>query len=112
MHFGGQNLSQPPDAGLLQRAWNPSVRPRPGQTAQKSGPVPSGKKQEFQDSCDRNAVEGIFRTAKTAYGLGRITARLQDTTALLLLNFSKSLRAALALILPSICARYFAGVAE
>lgn len=42
------------------------------------------KKQEYQDSCDRNVVEGIFGTAKTAYGLGRITARLQDTAACLL----------------------------
>jgi len=30
------------------------------------------KKQEYQDSCDRNEVEGVFRTGKTAYGLGRI----------------------------------------
>lgn len=61
------------------------------------------KKQEYQDSCDRNAVEGIFGTGKTAYGLARITARLQATAfcvigvALLLLNLSRSLRAALAL---------------
>lgn len=60
-------------------------------------------KQEYQDSCDRNAVEGFFGTGKTAYGLDRVMARLQETTvcfigvALLLLNLSKSLRAALAL---------------
>ena len=61
------------------------------------------KKQEYQDSCDRNAVEGIFGTAKTAYGLGRIMAHLQETAvcvigvALLLLNLSRSLRPTLAL---------------
>ena len=61
------------------------------------------KKQEYQDSCDRNAVEGVFGTVKTAYGLGRIMAHLQETAvcvigvALLLLNLSRSLRAALAL---------------
>ena len=61
------------------------------------------KKQEYQDSCDRNAVEGIFGTGKTSYGLARISARLQETTfcvigvALLLLNLTRSLRAALAL---------------
>lgn len=61
------------------------------------------KKQEYQGSCDRNAVEGIFGTGKTAYGLGRIMAHLQETAvcvigvALLLLNLSRSLRAALAL---------------
>ena len=62
------------------------------------------KKQEYQDSCDRNAVEGIFGTAKTAYGLARIPAHLQETAAcvigvaLLLLNLSRSLRTALALL--------------
>ena len=61
------------------------------------------KKQEYQDSCDRNAVEGIFGTAKTAYGLGHIMAHLQETAvcvigvALLLLNLSRSLRPTLAL---------------
>ena len=54
-------------------------------------------------SVGRFAVEGIFGTGKTAYGLGRIMAHLQETAvcvigvALLLLNLSKSLRAALAL---------------
>ena len=61
------------------------------------------KKQEYQDSCDRNAVEGVFGTAKTAYGLGRVMARLQETAvcvigvALLLFNLSKSLKPSLAL---------------
>lgn len=61
------------------------------------------KKQEYQDNCDRNVVEGIFGTVKTAYGLDRVMARLQETTvcvigvALLLSNLSRSLRAALAL---------------
>ncbi len=59
------------------------------------------KKQEYQDSCDRNAVEGVFGTGKTAYGLARVMARLRETTccvigvALLLLNLTRSLRAAL-----------------
>ena len=62
------------------------------------------KKLEYQDCCDRNVVEGILGTAKTAYGLARITARLQETAfcvisiALLLLNLSTSLRTALALL--------------
>ena len=61
------------------------------------------KKQEYQDSCDRNIVEGTFGTAKTAYGLARVMARLPETTfcligvALLLLNLTKSLRLAFAL---------------
>ena len=61
------------------------------------------KRQEYQDNCDRNIVEGVFGTAKTAYGLDRLMARLQETAvcvigvALLLSNLSKSLRAALAL---------------
>ena len=62
------------------------------------------KKQEYQDSCDRNAVEGVFGTVKTAYGLGRIMAHLQETAvcvigvALLLLNLSRSLRTPFALL--------------
>ena len=76
------------------------------------------KKQEYQDSCDCNGVEGIGGTVKTAYGLARIAARLQETSvcvigvALLLLNLSRSLSLTLALFLPPVCARYFAGVAE
>ena len=64
------------------------------------------KEQEYQDSCDRNVVEGVFGTAKTAYGLDRVMARLQETAvcvigvALLLSNLSRSLRVALALFGP------------
>ena len=56
------------------------------------------KKQEYQDSCDRNVVEGVFGTGKTAYGLGRISARLKETSccviavSLLLMNLLKRLR--------------------
>ena len=55
------------------------------------------KKQEYQDICDRNAVEGTFGTAKTAYGLAHVTTRLWETSccviavALLLMNLTKSL---------------------
>ena len=61
------------------------------------------KKLEYQDNCDRNTVEGVFGTVKTAYGLDRVMARLQETAicvigvALLLSNLAKSLRAALTL---------------
>ena len=34
------------------------------------------KKQEYQDSCNRNAVEGAWGTVKTAYGLDRVIALL------------------------------------
>lgn len=37
------------------------------------------KKQEYQDSCDRNAVEGIFETVRIAYGMACIMAHLQET---------------------------------
>ena len=59
------------------------------------------RKQEYQDLCDRNVVEGLFGTGKTAYGLGRISVRLEDTTrcvigvALLLGNLMKRLRLSL-----------------
>lgn len=56
------------------------------------------KRQEYQDICDRNAVEGKFGTGKTAYGLGRIAARLENTSrcvigiALLTMNLLRRLR--------------------
>lgn len=59
------------------------------------------KKREYRDSCDRNEVEGIFGTGKTAYGLGLISARLEETsrcvigTALLLMNLLKRPRSLL-----------------
>lgn len=37
-------------------------------------------KQIYQDSCERNAVEGEFGTCKRCYGLERIMARLPDTS--------------------------------
>lgn len=61
------------------------------------------KKLEYQDNCNRNAVEGVFGMAKTAYGLDRVMARLQKTAVcvvgvvLLLSNLFKSLRITLAL---------------
>lgn len=63
------------------------------------------KKQEYQDSCDRNEVEGVFGTGKTAYGLSRISVRLEDTSccvismALLLMNLMKALRSLFRLFL-------------
>ena len=60
--------------------------------------------QEYQDICDRNEVEGVFGTSKTAYGLGRIAAHLKETTfcvigvALILMNLAKRLRSLLHLI--------------
>jgi len=75
------------------------------------------KKQEYQDSCDRNAVEGVFGTGKTAYGLARVMAHLRETAccvigiALLLLNLIRSLRAALC-FLPLGCRCYFVGIIE
>lgn len=56
------------------------------------------KKQEYQDICDRNAVEGKFGEGKTAYGLARIMARLEETSRtvigviLLSMNLQRRLR--------------------
>jgi len=56
------------------------------------------RNQEYQDTCDRNIVEGVFGTGKTAFGLDRISVRLEETTrcvigvALLLMNLMKGLR--------------------
>lgn len=64
------------------------------------------KRQEYDDICDRNAVEGAFGTAKTAYGLGRIFTRLEETSrcvigiALLTMNLCNRLRDLLRHFLP------------
>lgn len=60
-----------------------------------------GKRQEYLDICDRNAVEGEFGTGKRSYGLKRIMAHLPETSfcvigmALLCMNLAKSLRSLL-----------------
>jgi len=62
------------------------------------------RRQEYQDICDRNIVEGEFGTGKRAYGLGRIMAHLPETSfcvigiALLCMNLAKRLRSLLLLI--------------
>jgi hypothetical protein len=58
----------------------------------------AAKRQEYQDICDRNIVEGEFGTGKRAYGLNRIMAHLPETSfcvigvSLLCMNLTKRLR--------------------
>ena len=58
----------------------------------------AAKRQEYQDICDRNIVEGEFGTGKRSYGLNRIMAHLPETSfcvigvALLCMNLTKRLR--------------------
>lgn len=58
----------------------------------------AARRQEYQDICDRNIVEGEFGTGKRAYGLNRIMAHLPETSfcvigvALLCMNLTKRLR--------------------
>ena len=60
--------------------------------------VRTDKKQEYQDICERNAVEGKFGEGKKAYGLDRVSSRLKQTSlcvisvAILAMNLSKRLR--------------------
>lgn len=59
------------------------------------------QRREYQDICDRNAVEAAFGTGKRSYGLNRIMAHLPETTfcvigmALLCMNLAKRLRSLL-----------------
>lgn len=83
IRLSGPALGKPPKDGKLSR---------------------QAKKQEYQDSCDRNEVESVFGTGKTTYGLGHVSVRLEETTrcvigvALLLMNLMKRLRSLLRLI--------------
>lgn len=82
IHLPGSTLGKPPKDSLLSR---------------------QAKKRKYQDNCDCDIVEGISGTSKTTYGLGRIMARLQETTVcvigvtFLVLNLSRFLRTAFAL---------------
>ena len=59
------------------------------------------RRQEYVDICDRNEIEGEFGTGKSSYGLGRVSARLEETSccvigvALLVMNLNKRLRSLL-----------------
>jgi len=71
---------------------------RPSKDAQQTK---EAKRQEYQDICDRNAVEGEFGVGKRSYGLNRIMAHLPETSfcvigiALLCMNLAKRLRSLL-----------------
>ena len=75
--------------------------PALGRPAKNAERTKQAKKQEHQDICDRNIVEGEFGVGKRSYGLNRIMARLQETSfcvigiALLCMNLAKRLRALL-----------------
>ena len=75
--------------------------PTLGRPAKNAERTKQAKKQEYQDICDRNIVEGEFGVGKRSYGLNRIMAHLQETSfcvigiALLCMNLAKSLRALL-----------------
>ena len=76
------------------------------------------RKQEYQDLCDRNVVEGLFGTGKTAYGLGRISVHLEESShcvigvALLLWNLTKGLRSLWRAFLRFLFSLPICGVAE
>ncbi len=63
------------------------------------------RRQEYQDICDRNIVEGEFGIGKRCYGLNRIMAHLPETSfcvigiTLLCMNLQKRLRALLSAFL-------------
>ena len=75
--------------------------PALGRPAKNAERTKQAKKQEYQDICDRNIVEGEFGVGKRSYGLNRIMARLQETSfcvigiALLCMNLAKRLRSLL-----------------
>lgn len=75
--------------------------PALGRPAKDAERTKQAKKQEYQDICDRNIVEGEFGVGKRSYGLNRIMARLQETSfcvigiALLCMNLAKRLRSLL-----------------
>lgn len=75
--------------------------PALGRPAKNKDTTKQSRKQEYQDICDRNIVEGEFGVGKRSYGLNRIMAHLQETSfcvigiALLCMNLAKRLRSLL-----------------
>ena len=68
----------------------PLGRPKKSQTVD--------RKIVYQDSCDRNIVEGKFGEVKTTYGLERLSTRLKETSeaeiqvSLMIMNLSRLMR--------------------
>jgi hypothetical protein len=66
---------------------------------------------ESKDAADRNVVEGVFGTAKCAYGLDPVAARLEETTktviglAILAFNLKKLLKTSSSAILRALITR-------
>ena len=57
----------------MQRAWDPSFRPKKGETRDKP--------QDYRDECERMEVERRFSLAKRKCGMGLVTAKLRETAA-------------------------------
>jgi hypothetical protein len=54
----------------------------------KKNEIHEHNKQTYIDSCERNAVEGVFGTGKRKYGLDRIMAHLKNTSeCVIAMNF-------------------------
>ena len=71
--------------------------PRLGRPPKDEEVVEGRKREDYEDMCDRNEIEGKFGTGKTAYGLERVAARLEVTTmaaagmSLVVMNLRKAL---------------------
>ena len=90
--------------------------PALGRPAKNAERTKQAKKQEYQDICDRNIVEGEFGVGKRSYGLNRIMAHLPETSfcvigiALLCMNLTKRLRSLLRQFLQICLLRFFSPV--
>jgi hypothetical protein len=75
--------------------------PRLGRPPKATDITKEQKRKERKDSADRNVVEGVFGTTKTAYGLDPVKTRLEETTltvigiAILVFNLKKLMAASL-----------------
>ena len=78
-------------------AWDSPVRPALGRR-KASETDAKIKRQIYNDSCDRNAIEGRNGTSKRRFALDRIFSKLDETAkteaALILLAMNASLRLA------------------
>lgn len=79
----------------------------------KADEIEIDKKQAYEDSCIRNAVEGEFGVGKRKYGLGRIMAKLKETSEavigmhFLVMNMERRLRLLLAYLIKWLFGQFY-----
>lgn len=94
--FNGDNVLNDSDRLGIKAEYDFFIRSRA--RSKKASEETANKKQAYEDTCGRNALESVFGVSKRKYCLDRIIAHLEETTKCLIamnffvLNTGKKLR--------------------